>query len=168
MIHTLQIIHNKLLFCCFLENKFENIHEKSTIKAKKNLDTLILYKANQKDTQAEPVENVWLGWSTFYEVNLLQMICNTTETFVQLTFSSIPPMNYIMFNWLIQYCASILHWKHLKIFFFRKLTRLFSNSMQILLRASAAVYWRKNNKKRITENEKKSNFNEIQALSKGY
>lgn len=41
--------------------------------------------------------------------------------------------------------------------------------MQILLRASAAVYWRKNNnKKRIAENEKKSNFNEIQALSKGY
>lgn len=117
VIHTLQIIHNKLLFCCFLENKFENIHEKSTIKAKKHMDTLIPYKANQKDTQAEPVENVWLGWSTFYEVNLLQKICNTTETFIQLTFSSIPPMNYIMFKWLIQYCASILHWKHLKNFF---------------------------------------------------
>lgn len=58
VIHTLQIIHNKLLFCCFLENKFENIHEKSTIKAKKHLDTLTPYKANKKDTQAKPVENV--------------------------------------------------------------------------------------------------------------
>lgn len=118
VIHTLQIIHNKLLFCCFLENKFENIHEKSTIKAKKHLDTLIPYKANQKDTQAEPVENVWLGWSTFYEVNLLQKICNTTETFIQLTFSSIPPMNY---NYYVQVTYSILCFyttlKALKIFF---------------------------------------------------